>query len=216
MDYDWYRNHFEKSLLYYNPNKAYELLTQFTQEETALDFIDKILVKVLISIGKQWDEGKIALAQVYMSSRLCEQMTETLLPTEQSVMRTSPPMAIVVLSDHHVLGKKIVKSVIRSSGYTIADYGSGLEVPEIIERVQKDKIAILIVSVLMYPSALKVKALTQALHELNLPVKVLVGGAPFMIDQDLWKQVGADAMGYSAAEDIPIIERWIEEDFEHA
>jgi methanogenic corrinoid protein MtbC1 len=34
----------------------------------------------------------------------------------------------------------------------------------------------------------------------------VVGGAPFLLDDELWKEVGADAMGRSASEAIEIVE----------
>jgi methanogenic corrinoid protein MtbC1 len=34
-----------------------------------------------------------------------------------------------------------------------------------------------------------------------------VGGAPFLFDNQLWQEVGADAMGNSAAEAVTIVER---------
>jgi methanogenic corrinoid protein MtbC1 len=34
-----------------------------------------------------------------------------------------------------------------------------------------------------------------------------VGGAPFLFDDQLWQEVGADAMGSSAVEAVAIVER---------
>lgn len=68
------------------------------------------------------------------------------------------------------------------------------------------------ISVLMYPSALKIKKISQMLHEKDPSIKILVGGAPFLMDSTLWEEVGADKMGKSAADNIPIIEQWMKED----
>ena len=37
--------------------------------------------------------------------------------------------------------------------------------------------------------------------------KVVVGGAPFLFDDQLWQEVGADAMGKSAADAVAIVTR---------
>jgi len=37
---------------------------------------------------------------------------------------------------------------------------------------------------------------------------VIVGGAPFRFDPQLWKEIGADAMAYSAADAIAVIEAY--------
>jgi len=38
-------------------------------------------------------------------------------------------------------------------------------------------------------------------------IKVVVGGAPFLFDEELWREVGADAMGRSASDAVAIVER---------
>lgn len=211
MTYEIFQEVFEKALLQYEVEKAYEILESFTKAYPAIEFIDKVLLQSMISIGEKWESGEAALSQVYMSSKLCERMTEEILPRSATAKKASPPMAIAVLADHHVLGKKIVKSIIHASGYNLMDLGYGLSVEDIVKGVESHHIQILIVSVLMYPSALEIKKLTAELKRLQVPVKVLVGGAPFMIDPWLWKEVGADAMGRHAADDVPIIEAWIRE-----
>jgi methanogenic corrinoid protein MtbC1 len=50
------------------------------------------------------------------------------------------------------------------------------------------------------------------LHEKDPSIKILVGGAPFLMDSTLWEEVGADKMGKSAADNIAIIEQWMKED----
>jgi len=39
---------------------------------------------------------------------------------------------------------------------------------------------------------------------------LIVGGAPFRFDANLWKEVGADAMGKNASEAINIITHFME------
>ena len=41
--------------------------------------------------------------------------------------------------------------------------------------------------------------------------KIAVGGAPFLFDPDLWREVGADAMGKNASDAISIVRKWMEE-----
>lgn len=57
----------------------------------------------------------------------------------------------------------------------------------------------------MLPSALHVRDLVMRLKSARLDVKVVVGGAPFLFDPELWREVGADAMGRSASDAAGII-----------
>ena len=57
----------------------------------------------------------------------------------------------------------------------------------------------------MLPSALKIKQVRDKLVEMALDVKIVVGGAPFRFDAQLWQEVGADAMCRTASEALPLI-----------
>jgi methanogenic corrinoid protein MtbC1 len=63
----------------------------------------------------------------------------------------------------------------------------------------------------MLPSALKVREVSARLKAAAIPVRIAVGGAPFLFDDQLWREVGADAMGRSAAEAVTIVESWMGE-----
>jgi methylmalonyl-CoA mutase cobalamin-binding domain/chain len=203
---------FEKALIDYNKLEVNKILQHFLAKKNGIDFIDEYIVKSLTSIGDKWERGEVALSQVYMSSRLCEEIAISILSEKKFQIKNEKNIAIVTLEEYHTLGKKIVSDVVRSSGFELIDYGSIIEPEEIIKKVMEDKIKILMISVLMYHSALKIKKISQMLHEKDPSVKILVGGAPFLMDSTLWKEVGADEMGKSAADNIAIIDRWIKED----
>ncbi len=75
-----------------------------------------------------------------------------------------------------------------------------MEIPALFERVEKDQIKLLLISVLMLSSALKIRHLREKLTEMALDVKIVVGGAPFRFDAGLWREVGADGMCKTASE----------------
>ena len=203
---------FEKALINYDKLEVNKILQHFLAEKNGIDFIDEYIVRSLTSIGDKWERGEVALSQVYMSSKLCEEIAISIFAKKNFPSKNETPIAIVTLEDYHTLGKKIVSAVVMSSGFDLIDYGSISKPEEIINKVTEDGIKILMISVLMYHSALKIKKISQMLHEKDPSVKILVGGAPFLMDNALWKEVGADEMGQSAADNIAIIERWIKED----
>ncbi len=189
---------------------AESVVNQALAHLTPILVVDQIVVPALEQIGLAWEQGDIALSQVYMSGRICEELVEQLLPPSDPDRKHQPRSAIVVLSDYHMLGKRIVYSQMRASGFELFDYGR-MDVDELVERVLADNIRVLLISVLMLPSALKVGQVCARLKAAGLPVKVVVGGAPFLFDDKLWSEVGADAMGRNAAEAVTIVERWMRE-----
>ena len=190
--------------------KADSIFQEVLLELSPIDAVEQVVVPALEQIGGAWDAGSVALSQVYMSGRFCEELVDRTLPPSDPDRKHQPRSAIVVLSDYHDLGKRIVYSVMRASGFELFDYGR-MDVEALVDRAIADKIRVLMISVLMLPSALKVRDVCLLLKARGSNARVIVGGAPFLFDSQLWQEVGADAMGSSAAQAVAIVERMMGE-----
>ncbi len=197
-------NDFMEALLSLDKLSAEQMLEDEKDRITSIKFVEEVVIVALERIGLRWEEGTIALSQVYMAGRICEDLVDEILPSADPARKNQPKMAVCVLSDHHKLGKAIVYSLLRASGFDLSDYGT-MEVDGLVDRVKKDKIEILFISTLMLPSALKVKKVKEKLMDLN--TKIVVGGAPFRFDEHLWREVGADVMCRTAAEAVSAIHK---------
>jgi methanogenic corrinoid protein MtbC1 len=197
----------ERALLSLDRLEARRILTESSGAWTPIQLIEKLVAPTLQRIGAGWERGEIALSQVYMSGRIGEDLVNTILPPSGTNRKDQPQMAIAVLEDYHLLGKRIVCTVLRSAGFDLLDYGHGVTVDNLVKRVLEEEIQILLISTLMLKSALRVKDVTAKLHEADADIKIVVGGAPFRFDHRLWQDVGADAMGRSASEAIEVIKQ---------
>ncbi len=198
---------FEQALLSLDQITTKEILRQGMENSSPLQFVEQVVVPALEQIGDGWESGDVALSQIYMSGRICEKLVDTILPPKDPQRKYQPKMAITVLEDYHLLGKRIVYSILRASGYEVLDYRQ-TDVNGLIQQVKKDDVKILLISTLMLPSALRVKNVRKSIPN---SIKIIVGGAPFLFDDDLWKEVGADAMAKSASESIAVINNIMEE-----
>lgn len=202
------QNEFEKAIIAYDKTSVLSIFNEFISCHEAGAFIDQVMVPVMDLIGDQWEKGDLSLSQVYLSSKLCEEVVVARIPLPANPNENKAKIAIVTLEDHHVLGKRILAATLRANGYAFTDYGLGIPAKKVIENVVSDGTTILLISVLMINSALKVKIITDAFKNQSLPVKVLVGGAPFRLDSLLWQRVDADATGHTAAQGIQILKKW--------
>ncbi|HDR52155.1 MAG TPA: cobalamin-binding protein [Mariniphaga anaerophila] len=205
----FYSNQLERAFLTLDKEEAEKILTEALRSGSPVEIAGELVSVTLHRIGEAWEEGKLALSQVYMSGMICEELIDKILPPQSPDRKSQPKMAIAVFEDYHMLGKRIIFSTLRSSGYDLLDLGGGLHTDKLIEIVHKEKIKILLLSVLMLPSALHVKELKQKLN--GTDVKIVVGGAPFRFDENLWKEVGADAFGKDPAQAIQIVSQIMEE-----
>lgn len=197
---------FIQALLTLNRLEAKRIVTMASCTMMPIEIAEGMIVKALENIGEGWQQGDIALSQVYMSGRICEELMDDLLPPGAPERKNKPPIAIATLEDYHLLGKRIVYSVLRANGFDLKDYGR-VTVDEAVRRADEDRLRVLLISTLMLPSALHVRDLVVRLKSACPDVKVVVGGAPFIFDPELWREVRADAMGRSASEAAGIIEK---------
>ncbi|MGM0366602.1 MAG: cobalamin B12-binding domain-containing protein [Actinomycetota bacterium] len=209
IEIEEYRNNFYESLLLLDRPKISEIfedfLSQHEEGSGIIDAIEDIIIPSMEKVGKGWENDTLSLSQVYMIGRLCEDLVDKFLPGSSPGRKNEPKLAICVFEDYHLLGKRLVYSALRANGFKILDYGHGLGVEEIEERVARDKPDVLLMATLMLSSALHIKDLKSRLPK-GSP-KLLVGGAPFLFDPDLWKEVGADAMGSNATEAIELVKK---------
>lgn len=203
---------FENALLEINRVKTAEIFEKCYEKEQHFDLLENLTINTLERIGEGWENGTISLAQVYMSGVICEELIDKYLPKLNVKRKKVPKIAIGVLQDHHALGKRIVYSILRAGGYEILDLGQGLSIDELVQKAIDKEIEILLISTLMLPSALKISAVKEKLLIAGVHTKIIVGGAPFRLDNDLWKSVKADAYCNSASDVIGTIERLISHD----
>jgi methanogenic corrinoid protein MtbC1 len=183
---------------------AAEVILRLSERLKLHDLLERLLVPALESIGDGWEQGEVALSQVYLSGRICEDLLDRLLPEKRSDQNHQPAMAIAALEDYHLLGKRIVVATLRAAGYQLIDYGS-IKADALARKVVEDHVEILLVSTLMLASALRVRHLRSLLDAGTQPVRVVVGGAPFRLDSRLWQEVDADVGCRTASEAIGIV-----------
>lgn len=204
-----YIGDFERALLFLQKQEAERIFLMASENYGPWEVASELVVKTLERIGDGWEQGSVALSQIYLSSMICEELMDKILPPGSSTRIDQPSMGIAVFEDYHVLGKRMVYSALRASGYELIDLGNGLKHQDILNLVEKHKIRILLLSVLMLPSALKIKELVPELRKRG--IRLMVGGAPFRFDESLWREIGADGTGKNPAEAVDVLKMLLEE-----
>lgn len=194
--------HLEQALLSINRMAAGELINGALEERTGIELVEGLIVPTLERIGCGWEKGILSLSQVYMAARICEELVDSVLPPTSPERKHQPRMAVAVFEDRHRLGKRIVYSVLRASGFEILDYDHA-DIDDLVRRVAEDRVEVLLLSTLMLHSALRVRELRTRLRDPE--VRIVVGGAPFRFDDQLFKEVGADAMCRDASQIVATI-----------
>ena len=187
-----------------NMLSAKKLIENVLEKITITELSDKVIVEVLDKIGKDWEKGELALSQIYMSGRFFENIFQTINPTNVIDNENNCKVAIGVFEDYHLLGKRIVLSLLRANNIPVLDL-KRVDTESLILELENNNIDILLLSTLMLTSALHIKDLRKRLDEIDFKGKLIVGGAPFRYDRSLYKEVGADSMCVNAADALNLV-----------
>lgn len=192
-------NRFREALLSMDRVSASMVLDE-SFSTNAMQGIENTVLEALDNIGDEWDKGNLSLSQVYMAGVLTEELVFPFLSADGVSSFTHSKTGIAVLEDHHSLGKRIVLSLMRAEGFRVIDYGQGITAADLAEKAANDDIEILCISTLMLHSALRVGILRAELAKRECFPLIFVGGAPFRLDTQLWKDVGADGFCRTASD----------------
>lgn len=201
---------YKSTLLSVDKAQAEEVLrTASSMFATPLEVAELCLAPVLEQIGDAWENGHLALSQIYMASRISEELVERILPPLPVMRGEAPKIALALLEDHHMLGKRLVQSALRLAGIPVLDW-QRVTVDELIARAKQERPDLILISALMLRAALHVRDVREGLDCAGLAIPIYVGGAPFRFDPLLWQEVGASAMGANATEAIHLVSGFLE------
>lgn len=201
---------YKSALLSVDRVRAEEVLrTASAMFATPLEVAEFCLAPVLEQMGEAWESGQLALSQIYMASRISEELVERILPSPSELRGETPKIALALLEDHHMLGKRLVQSALRLAGIPVLDW-QRVTVDELIARAIQERPDLILISTLMLRAALRVREVREGLDRAGLAIPIYVGGAPFRLDPLLWQEVGASAMGANSAEAIRLVSSFLE------
>jgi methanogenic corrinoid protein MtbC1 len=201
---------FESALLKFDRVYAEQILEGALSKNNTFQVIDEVVSPALTRIGTAWDTGEIALSQNYMAGRIAEQLMDAILPAASPERIDHPKIAITTLGDYHRLGKRVVTSMLRSTGHSITEYDN-MDPDQLVEKLNEDGIDLLLTSTLMLNIALKIRELKKCMDKRGLKTKVIAGGAPFLFDDMLYREVGADHMARTSSDVYKLIDQYKEE-----
>nr|WP_320130917.1 cobalamin-dependent protein [uncultured Holophaga sp.] len=191
---------FIESLLAFDRARCWRLLEEARSGDFSIRRLEALVVPALEEIGRAWERGELALAEVYMAGRICEEAMASLLKQPTQPTGPGPLIGVAVLEDFHLLGKRIITSMLRSAGYRVMDYGGGVKPAHLIEKALSDKVDLLMVSVLMVHSAIHLGQVQRTLASTPGAPPLVVGGAPFRLDPELGHLLGLQNVGSSASD----------------
>lgn len=182
------------------------------------DVVFKIVIPAIEQMVKSISEDFDAnLAQHFLTSQIAAEVTEEMLARFK---RTPVSAGRVVMGttegDLHSLGKKIVIGCLKAQMIEVTDLGVNVSPEHFVDSAVANNAQIIGISAMMAHTArgesgcLRVRQLLRE-RKLESKIKIMIGGAPFRFDHELYRTVQADAWAEDGISAGKIIARLIQE-----
>lgn len=160
-----------------NSTKAAELTKLVLSEGgTFQGVVNDILMPAMTSLGQRFEEGKVFLPSLVKAASAMnaamDVLNETVTFTDSSKKKVT---LATVYGDVHDIGKNIVGTVLKSSGFEVEDLGIQVPAEKIVESAKTSQAVCL--SGLITPSLTQMIKVLEQLNEAGLSIPVIVGGA---------------------------------------
>ncbi|CAA7600935.1 Cobalamin (vitamin B12)-binding domain protein [Acididesulfobacillus acetoxydans] len=194
-----------------------EIYSGNTNQETIYDPGKWLIIQqcnaAMSRIGKLFEENEYYLSELIMSGKIMKDVTgvlEPLLAEAGKATVSSKGTVIIgtVKDDIHDIGKNIVTTLLKGTGFNVVDLGVDVPAATFIQALRDTGAKVLGLSTLLNFTFPQMKNVIEELEKAGMhnSVKVIIGGAPR--DEDVRKFVGADyyakdaAAGVSACKEI--------------
>ena len=172
-------------------SRAAELCERELETLDPMSVVNKVLIKALDEVGKDYDCGKLFLPQLVSSAEAAKiAFTEVGKRLPKGGAGKGKVVLATVKGDVHDIGKNIVKVVLESYGYEVIDLGKDVPKERVVEAYLKHMPGAIGLSALMTTTVKSMEETIVALKEVGCMCPVFVGGA--VLNADIAKKIGAD------------------------
>lgn len=202
---------YEEAILDTDPERALGVVQAaleagVTPEQAVFEIVIPSLDRMLQAAVAGQDSS---IAQHFMAAQISEEVVEAMLPRFDR--KPSIPGTVVIgtsVGDFHGLGKRIVGGCLRANLVEVVDLGLNVAPGRFVDEALARGAQVVAISSMMVHTArgdLGCRGVRRILQERGLEerIKVIVGGAPYRFDPNLFHAVQADAWAPNAIEAVP-------------
>ncbi len=198
---------FLEILLNGNKEEAIDLILDAMEEDgsNVRDVYTHIFTPVLKEAGRLWQRDEISVADEHFITQTTLTLMSQLYLYFPEVKKTGHRLvAACVTGELHDLGLKMISDFFEMDGWDTCFLGANTPKDSIIESIRCQKADLVALSASHPMLVGEVEGIIAALRcEKDLShVKILVGGAPFNEEPNLWHAIGADGYAKDAEEAI--------------
>lgn len=172
-----------------------ELVSQALEENVSPnDIVTECLNKGMEEVGHLYESGEYLIPDMMAAAECVSEAMNMLEPhlAKEDVKKMDQFVLATVEGDLHDIGKNIVATLLRGSGFQVHDLGTGVPADKIVAAVEETNAQYVGLSALLTTTMEHMPEVIRKLKEKGLrdKVKVFIGGAPLSVE--FAEKIGAD------------------------
>ncbi len=152
-------------------------------------------------LGRLWQTRKIDVATEHYGTAITHSIMAQLYPrilsSEKMGLRF---LGACINGEQHEIGIRMLTDLLELKGWDTYYLGSNTPPGSIIKKIKEREIDLAGISATMTYNLSNVEDLIKKIRSEAGDVKIMVGGYPFRVDENLWKAIGADGYGRDAGQ----------------
>lgn len=201
------------AMLEANREKAKTALNEYAEKNSYKQCIQEILEPALQLFGEKWYESEeISLAHGYISGKIAEDALVKAAAEYRADIKSKEIAGIAVIGniedDYHSLGRKLLGTFLKSSGWEVHDLGNDVLPEEFVDKALEVGAHVIGASSMMYTTAKNISKLRDEIDKRNLngKIQLAVGGAIFLLRPQLVNELKADGTAHNAIAAVKLFE----------
>lgn len=173
----------------------------------------QVFQKAQHEIGRLWQTNQISVAQEHYCTAATQMIMSQLYPYIFASEKNGKTLvATCVSGDLHEIGVRMVSDFFEMEGWDTFYLGANTPVRDLLQALTERNADLVLISATMTFHLRHVRELIAAIRKdsKTKSVKIMVGGYPFNIAPDLWKQIGADGFAKNAESALRAAENLID------
>jgi methanogenic corrinoid protein MtbC1 len=190
-----------------NENRVYDLVEESIKQGVPAVEIVKACNAGMIAVGERFATSEYFISQLIFSAEILKAVMKRLEPMLQDMAQLQTAGKVVigtVKGDIHDIGKNIVITLLRGSGFEVVDLGVDVPASKFVAALQESQARILGLSALLNFTYPEMKNVVEEVARAGLRdnVKIIIGGTP--CSEEVRKFTGADYYATDAVTGVNI------------
>lgn len=168
------------------------------------EIIDNGLILGMGIIGEKFKNNEVFVPEMLIAARAMNKALEILEPEMISADIKSAGTLVIgtVEGDLHDIGKNLLGIMFKGAGFKVIDLGIDVTADQFIKTAKENNAEFIGISALLTTTMTNMADTIKGVKAENLPIKVLVGGAP--LTEKFANEIGADGYAADAATAVDI------------